>query len=59
VTKESKKKDRGKFGTARGKFAQKQERILGCKNDASAVISTKMLVKHSHFRDVCSVFRLI
>jgi len=29
------------------------------KKDATAVISTKMLVKHSHFRGVLSVFRLI
>ena len=28
------------------------------KKDVTAVISTKMLVKHSHFRDVCSVFTL-
>ena len=43
----------------REKFAQKDERIFKEHNDASAIISTKMLVKHSHFRDVCSVFRLI
>jgi len=28
------------------------------KKDVTAVISIKMLVKHSHFRDVCSVFTL-
>ena len=28
------------------------------KKDATAVISTKMLVKHSHFRGVCSVFTI-
>ena len=28
------------------------------RNDVIAVISIKMLVKHSHFRDVLSVFRL-
>ena len=34
---------------------KKHERILGCKNDVRAYISTKMLVKHSHFRGVrCS-----
>ena len=82
-----KKKDRGRFLTARRKFAQKQERILGTKASAKAGeyfglfsleksfdgvekkysrvipvyvrtrytvsrISTKMLVKHSHFRGV-------
>ena len=31
-----------------------RDKIIVC-----AIISTKMLVKHSHFRDVCSVFRLI
>ena len=43
----------------REKRSHNAARVFGVKNIVCAIISTKMLVKHSHFRDVLSVLRLI
>ena len=43
----------------REKRSHNAARVFKEQKDANAIISTKMLVKHSHFRDVLSVFRLI
>ena len=55
-TKERRKK---RVRTQREKRSHNAARVFDEQKDASANISTKMLVKHSHFRDVLSVLRLI
>ncbi|MBQ9692433.1 MAG: hypothetical protein IJV70_04670, partial [Clostridia bacterium] len=43
----------------REKRSHNASRVFGEQKDVSAIISTKMLAHASHFRDVCSDFRLI
>ena len=42
----------------REKSSHNASRVFGEQKDVSAIISTKMLVKHSHFRNILSVFSL-